>query len=264
VSTVSVRDAGTADATLYVKLFPELALDEPTPGPERVRELIRDMQIAEGDRGFVVATKEGEVGFVRQIVVAPGARRDGVGRALMAAAADRLRAHGVKEWRLNVKADNAAAIALYEALGMSVDFRSAALWIPRAVRFALPASPRPVVVAEPSDAELAELEVRFAIPTGQLARPWRGAVVRMARSPAPAPADARGMMRFSPSFPGAYPFFADDAPTARALLGAAFDLVPPECPRVGLVVERNELLVESLLTAGAELRFRMLQLSGVL
>jgi hypothetical protein len=74
---------------------------------------------------------------------------------------------------------------------------------------------------------------------------------------------ARGLMRFSPDFPGAYPFCALDAAAARALLFDAEQRVP-HAPHYGLVVEGNEPLVQALLGAGATLRFRMLQMEGPL
>jgi [ribosomal protein S18]-alanine N-acetyltransferase len=51
------------------------------------------------------------------IAVAPRAGRQGIGRALMAACARYASAHGRSALRLEVRADNSGAIALYERLG---------------------------------------------------------------------------------------------------------------------------------------------------
>ncbi len=263
MSRLSIRDAVPSDGPLYLRLFPELGLDEPLPGPARVAALIESMQIA-GDgeaHGFIVAIREGHVGFVRQVAVSPSARRAGVGRALMGAAAARFRALGVRQWRLNVKDDNAPALGLYRALGMELAFRSAALWMPRGAHLRLPGDEAPIVIASPRQEELEGLEERYELSPGQLRGPSPGALVRTARRAHPS-TGSLGFMRFSPSFPGAYPFFARGAPVARSLVAAAFDLAPRMAPRIGLVIERDDALVETLLAAGAELRFRMLQLRG--
>src|SRR6185369_8026101 len=69
----------------------------------------------------------GDTTHVSQIVVAPHARRRGVGRALLAEVASRAREAGCTTWRLNVKPDNVAALALYESFGMRRVFESCAL-----------------------------------------------------------------------------------------------------------------------------------------
>ena len=51
------------------------------------------------------------------IATAPGQGGLGVGRALLTAAEDEARAHGFRALRLEVRADNAAAIRLYERAG---------------------------------------------------------------------------------------------------------------------------------------------------
>lgn len=54
---------------------------------------------------------------IDQIGVAPGARRAGVGRALMRAAEDKARALGLGHLDLGVRGVNASALAFYQALG---------------------------------------------------------------------------------------------------------------------------------------------------
>ncbi|MGH1344608.1 MAG: GNAT family N-acetyltransferase [Nannocystales bacterium] len=58
--------------------------------------------------------------LVDQIAVAPHARRTGVGRALMDAAAQSARRRGYPELQLDVRAHNKGARAFYESLGYRV------------------------------------------------------------------------------------------------------------------------------------------------
>jgi len=56
-------------------------------------------------------------GFVKDLCVAPDARRQGLGESLMRTALEVFRARGHDEVRLKVEASNANAIRLYERLG---------------------------------------------------------------------------------------------------------------------------------------------------
>jgi [ribosomal protein S18]-alanine N-acetyltransferase len=51
------------------------------------------------------------------IVVAPSARRSGVGAALMYAMVDQLKTNGAAEVTLEVRASNLSAVSLYRSLG---------------------------------------------------------------------------------------------------------------------------------------------------
>ncbi|HYT09862.1 MAG TPA: GNAT family N-acetyltransferase [Mycobacteriales bacterium] len=57
---------------------------------------------------------------VKQVMVHPAARGHGLARRLVAALVDDARAHGVETLTLDVRGNNHAAMALYEALGFEV------------------------------------------------------------------------------------------------------------------------------------------------
>ena len=82
---------------------------------------------------FLVAEEDGAIlgylglhraldeAFIANLAVAPAARRRGVARALLAFAEERERARGGYRLTLEVRASNAAAIALYEGAGYVCD-----------------------------------------------------------------------------------------------------------------------------------------------
>lgn len=61
---------------------------------------------------------DGHRGWVYYLAVAPKRQRGGLGRALMAAAEDWLRARGCPKIQLMVRENNAAALGFYAALGL--------------------------------------------------------------------------------------------------------------------------------------------------
>ena len=71
--------------------------------------------------GTVVATWDGRRGHLYHVAVAASVRRQGVGRQMILAVEDRLRALGVRRIHLRVHGDNAGAIAFYRTLGFEVD-----------------------------------------------------------------------------------------------------------------------------------------------
>ena len=70
--------------------------------------------------GSVMVGFDGHRGWVYYLAVYPQARRSGLGRALMAAAQDWLRAQGAPKIQLMVRDDNAEALSFYAALGLEV------------------------------------------------------------------------------------------------------------------------------------------------
>ena len=69
--------------------------------------------------------KSAEDCWLEDLFVREEARRSGLGRALIEAALDRAGERGCKRIELDVNEDNAAALALYEACGFRLDWKSA-------------------------------------------------------------------------------------------------------------------------------------------
>ena len=67
--------------------------------------------------GFAIGHRRGTKGHVVTIDIAPGFRRRGAGRVLLAALLGRLEEAGAKAIRLEVDARNAGAIRFYEQMG---------------------------------------------------------------------------------------------------------------------------------------------------
>ena len=74
--------------------------------------------------GTVIAGWDGHRGWLYAVAVDPDAQRQGVGRALVAAALDRLTACGCGKVNLQIRAGNTAVVAFYERLGFAVEPRT--------------------------------------------------------------------------------------------------------------------------------------------
>jgi ribosomal protein S18 acetylase RimI-like enzyme len=260
---VAIRRASIDDHPTFVRLFPELGVDDPIPGRDAWAAGYAPFTlIAHGDGadalGFAFTQEYADTGYVRNVVVAPEARRRGVGRALMEATARHLRGAGKARWRLNVGPQNVAARTLYESLGMRTLYASRAVRLPWAAADALPTSGD--VVEELAPARDAELEALFDLPRGQLgAQRGMGRTILAARSDE----RLRGVAVFAPAFPGAFPFRALGRGAARRLIEAMHARVADR-PHVNLVIDDDEALVSHLVAGGAEVRQDFLHLAGPL
>ncbi|MGH9863774.1 MAG: GNAT family N-acetyltransferase, partial [Candidatus Acidiferrales bacterium] len=67
--------------------------------------------------GFLLARQMAEEMEILNLAVAPGWRRQGIGRRLVGEVMTRGQAQGVREWWLEVRASNENALAFYTALG---------------------------------------------------------------------------------------------------------------------------------------------------
>ncbi|MGK6321031.1 GNAT family acetyltransferase [Sphingomonas sp. DT-204] len=121
-----IRTATAEDRSAAVGLWRECELTRPWNDPDRdftlaVEEPASTVLVAERDGrivGSVMTGFDGHRGWVYYLAVAPGARRAGLGRALMAAAEAWLRERGAPKVQLMVREGNDAALAFYAALGL--------------------------------------------------------------------------------------------------------------------------------------------------
>ncbi len=67
--------------------------------------------------GFLLAREMAEEMEILNLAVAPGWRRQGIGRQLVGEAVTQGQAQGTRQWWLEVRASNHSALAFYTALG---------------------------------------------------------------------------------------------------------------------------------------------------
>ena len=258
---VLVRSATTADYFAFATLFRELGTGEPTPTVERwLGDLMHHTLVADDGvvRGYVNFERLGNAGHVRNLVVAPDARQRGVGNALMTASADALRAAGASEWHLNVKAHNAAAIQLYEKLGMRAEHRSMIVQLAWAHLARLPAERATVTAAAPEADD--DLERAFDLPSGRLAMARRsGRIVLQLRD---ADLAVLGFAVFDRELPGATLFRVARPELAAPLLAEL--RMHARHDYLQIVVENHDALADALIAAGGTVRLRLLHYSGPL
>lgn len=94
---------------------PAADFDRAVAGPASAILLLK---AGEAIAASVMVGYDGHRGWIYYLAVAPDRRRQGLGRRMMAAAEDWLRAAGAPKIQLMVRDGNAVAIAFYEALGL--------------------------------------------------------------------------------------------------------------------------------------------------
>lgn len=270
------RGARPDDYDTFVRLFAELATGDPIP--ERARW---EAAMAPGIRFFHEGGGEDgseagaivaysfhqvldEVGYVRHVVVDPAQRGKRYGRAVMDALAAVFREAGCARWELNVKPDNAAAIALYRSVGMRPAYLSTALRIAWGDVPGLPAASREVTARVAAPDEDGALEAAFGLPAGTLLAARKvpdRVIVRLVDAAAPAAARV-GVASFDPHFPGAFPFRVADPTFARALLEGIRPHARPGDSQVGVVVEDDAALVALLAAHGAKAHLEIVHYAG--
>jgi GNAT superfamily N-acetyltransferase len=263
---MDLRAARPGDYPAFARLFDELAIPDQVPAAEAwCQHQAPNTLVAQVDgkvAGFLWSEVVGDSLYIRQVVSDPRARRRGIGRALMLEALRQHEAAGLASWRLNVKDDNAAAIGLYESLGLRTQYASRVVHLPWGA-LASDVPPR-LTLRVPQAAEDASLEKALGLLDGHLAR-LRASdrVLVLADDEAGQPA---GIAAFDPAFPGAFPFRARDLGVCAALLGALEVHRRPfpgggwRASALQLVIERDEALAEALLQHGASPLFRILHL----
>lgn len=265
-----LRPARPEDHAAFARLFLELGVDDPPPPPPLWEaEMMPLTLIAEGPEGVVayaVTEPMGELGYVGQLVVAPSARKQGLGLWMMARLAEHLRARGCQRWTLNVKRDNTPALRLYASVGMTPVREAATLKVTRAQVAALPAAPPGLRVVPMAPGDFDVLTAAFGVMPGKLARYALKASHRLLKLEAPGRGTGAppGMMDLRASARLLFPFFAASPGHARALLEDAFAQVGDTVESLTLVVTGDAPLDALLRAAGAEVRHETLELRGPL
>lgn len=126
---MQIRQFTPADTDAAIAIWAVCGLTRPWNDPRKDIERKKAVQpelflVGEVD-GKVIATGmagyEGHRGWVNYLAVEPSQRGQGYGRDLMVAIEDGLERLGCPKVNLQVRTDNAAAIAFYQAIGYSVD-----------------------------------------------------------------------------------------------------------------------------------------------
>jgi ribosomal protein S18 acetylase RimI-like enzyme len=285
-----VRRARASDYPTFALLFPELQVDDPVPeravwevglAPSTwIAELgggaQQDAGVGASALGYLYCQEYLDTGYVRHVVVAPQARRAGVGRTLMRFVADALRSAGKRRWCLNVKPANVAARQLYQSLGLEVAHRAVVVRLPRTALAALGATSG----ADAADGPVARLlaperfalvEAGFGLPSGQLDAAARQSRVLVEAISDPVDHVPVGLAAFdlsSPSSPRAFPFRLRDGRALAVLLQTLQAHALPSFDHVQLVLELvcadERAAVDRLMAAGAAERDQVLHLEGQL
>ncbi|CAN5418438.1 hypothetical protein BH11MYX1_BH11MYX1_57340 [soil metagenome] len=225
---MNVRAARPDDYEAWLRFWSYLGLDATPPSRERFVAGICPHTSFLEEEGALVAYNLGFAfgarGDVRQIAVSPAFRRRGVGTQLMAAVAAKLRAAGCTEWRLEVRADNTAAIALYHAVGMTKlrDLFTLRITREAATRFAQPGLSE--LVSSDDDARL---EAALDLGAGQVLR-WRTFRATAPQVRVGHDAMAQIIRDFAPDHGLLLPFLAPTAGVAKTLMSAAIRDAPAE------------------------------------
>lgn len=254
----------------FARLFLELGVEDPPPSREVwEEELMKRSFFLDGPEGPLayavtdVLGREGEVGYVVNLVVAPGQRGQGLGRRMMEALAAHFRARGCRRWMLYVEPDNVPAVALYTAVGMRPGGGDTVWRLAREQVEGLPPAPEGLAVVPVAGSELEALTVAFELVPGKLERFSAQATHRLRRlAHRDEPGAVRlGMMDMRPFAGVLVPFVAATPGHARALLEEAFSELGLEELRV---VSRDEALDAALEAAGARQVMRTVEMSGAL
>jgi [ribosomal protein S18]-alanine N-acetyltransferase len=122
LEAASWRDIATL-ARLERELFPQDAWTEATWWAELAQRPRRDYTVARVDgalAGYAGLDLGGEVADVMTVAVDPAHRGTGLARELLGLVLRRAGSHGAREVLLEVRADNAPALRLYEGAGFAV------------------------------------------------------------------------------------------------------------------------------------------------
>lgn len=124
-----IRPFQPQDQTPVVALWHECGLLRPHNDPHKdIQRKLRvqaDLFLVGLSNDEIVATVmagyEGHRGWINYLAVKPSHRRSGLGRAMMMAAEERLRAAGCPKINLQVRSSNRDVLAFYQAIGFIPD-----------------------------------------------------------------------------------------------------------------------------------------------
>lgn len=259
---MTVRPATPDDYGTFARLFPELRAPDPIPSQEKFeREMMGTTFVAVRDgrpvgvAHWLVFT---DTGHLRILISDPAARRQGVGRELMAAVRDRFREAGCKAWRLNVFPTNAGAIALYESFGLTKAWRSRAISFSWSLLDNRTARYEARIIRPDDDAHV-EHETGMLPGLVTDARTKDRVLLMIERSD-----QVTAVAVFDPSFPGAYPFRAKTPDDAVSLLIALRPHARPTDDQIMIATEDQESLADALIELGGMVRVETMHMRGKL
>lgn len=266
--STTMRLGTKADFGAVVGLFGELGVHDPPPSQAAFEAvMLPRVIVAEAHDsgvarvvGYAAWRCYGATQHVVHVVVDPTARGRRIGRGLMEALRGVAKVEGCTRWFLNVKCENAAALALYRRVGMAIERPAWALTFAWSGVARLDGEACPGFVPDGTgDAVLAE---RAAIEVERLAQMRAQGRVMIALGTAQDPV---GLAVFDPRYPGAFPFWTARPTLMRPLLEA---LVPQRDEAFGdlvrLTLERDERAVEMLVAAGADVSFALWRMGAAL
>ncbi len=126
---MEIREYRAADEAALIELWVACGLTRPWNDPARdiARKLADSPELLlvgeeeEAIVGSVMAGYDGHRGWINYLAVHPARQGGGLGRALMDAAEERLRALGCAKINLQVRESNEDARAFYEAIGYRLE-----------------------------------------------------------------------------------------------------------------------------------------------
>jgi len=126
-----IREYSPADETAVVALWERCNLTRPqnNPGLDIQRKLKVNPELflvgLTDDRivATVIGGYEGHRGWINYLGVDPEYRRRGIGKQIMRAVEEKIRAMGSPKINLQVRSDNAGVVKFYEAIGYRVEDR---------------------------------------------------------------------------------------------------------------------------------------------
>lgn len=247
--TLEERDATPDDFGSFAAAQVELGLPAPAdPARWRTHAWSRAFFLEEEGRvaAYSMVHPYGRRGDVRQVVVFPPWRGQGVGRQLMAAAARRLRERGCDTWSLEVREANAPAVALYSGVGMRRTHPIVcARFAERAHVGACEEAPREIY---------GDLEAQFDLLPGKIAdygaRP-RARVLTV---------EGRGFALLFPDRRLVWPLWAKDDAAAISLIGGAIAATDPGGP-VEIEAE-GDVAIAATAKLGGEIFDRLVAMRG--